>query len=214
MLRNKLRAEACASAANTSLRSCAAWAWKHCIAGQILAGGVPSTGSTPDLLRGLNIERTKHVSGTNSSYIPMSHRFMYLFAVMDWATRRILAWRLSNTLTTDFCVGALARRSHETRYAVPEIFNTDRGSQFTDKDSQTIKLKGARRLNKHGWRWRNNFFYRAIPLKRSPKMTKCICAPMLKAPKPRTESAQRRYTTRLCRIHVLKAEPPDSVYFP
>ena len=61
----------------------------------------------PYLLRGLSIERANHVWCADISYIPMRHGFMYLFAIMDWATRRILAWRLSNTMTADFCVEAL-----------------------------------------------------------------------------------------------------------
>src|SRR5579871_2117552 len=61
----------------------------------------------PYLLRGLTIERANHVWCADISYIPMRHGFLYLFAIMDWATRRILAWRLSNTLTTDYCIEAL-----------------------------------------------------------------------------------------------------------
>src|SRR5512132_1434979 len=65
-------------------------------------------------------------------YIPMARGFVYLVAVVDWATRRVLAWRLSNSLNADFCVDAL--REAITRYGVPEIFNTDQGSQFSDAD--------------------------------------------------------------------------------
>lgn len=77
----------------------------------------------PYLLRGVNIERANHVWCADISYIPMRHGFMYLFAILDWATRRVLAWRLSNTLTTDFCIEALENAF--MRYGTPEIFNTD-----------------------------------------------------------------------------------------
>lgn len=61
----------------------------------------------PYLLRGLKIERPNHVWATDITYIPMAKGFLYLVAILDWATRRVLAWRLSNTLATDFCVAAL-----------------------------------------------------------------------------------------------------------
>lgn len=83
----------------------------------------------PYLLRGLNIERPNHVWATDITYIRMRHGFLYLCAILDWATRKVLAWRLSNTLTTDFCTAAL--KEALARYGTPEIFNTDQGCQFT-----------------------------------------------------------------------------------
>ena len=63
------------------------------------------------------------------SYIPMAKGFMYLVAIMDWYSRRVLSWRVSNTLDTDFCIEALEEALQ--RFEAPEIFNTDQGSQFT-----------------------------------------------------------------------------------
>jgi putative transposase len=83
----------------------------------------------PYLLKGLTIDRTNQVWAADITYIPMARGFMYLVAVMDWHSRKVLSWRISNTLDADFCVEAL----HEAlnRYGTPEIFNTDQGAQFT-----------------------------------------------------------------------------------
>jgi putative transposase len=83
----------------------------------------------PYLLRSLTIDRPNQVWAMDITYLPMARGFVYLAVVLDWATRRILAWRLSNSLTADFCVEALEEAI--TRYGVPEIMNTDQGSQFT-----------------------------------------------------------------------------------
>jgi putative transposase len=83
----------------------------------------------PYLLRGLTIDRPNQAWAMDITYLPMARGFVYLAVVLDWATRRILAWRLSNTLTADFCVEALEEAI--TRYGIPEIMNTDQGSQFT-----------------------------------------------------------------------------------
>ena len=86
----------------------------------------------PYLLRGMVIERPNQVWATDITYIPMRRGFLYLCAIMDWATRRVLSWRLSNTLTSDFCTAAL--KEALARYGTPEIFNTDQGSQFTSAE--------------------------------------------------------------------------------
>lgn len=83
----------------------------------------------PYLLRNLDISRANQVWAADITYIPMARGFCYLVAIMDWASRKVLAWRLSNTLGTSFCVEALQEALG--RYGVPEIFNTDQGSQFT-----------------------------------------------------------------------------------
>ncbi len=95
----------------------------------------------PYKLRGLSITRPNHVWCTDITYIPMQRGFLYLVAVMDWATRRVLSWRLSNTLDTRFCLEALDEAI--ARYGPPEIFNSDQGSQFTS-------LAFTSRLKKHG----------------------------------------------------------------
>jgi len=83
----------------------------------------------PYLLRGLEINRPNQVWCSDITYIPMRRGFLYLVAVMDWSTRAVLSWRLSNTLDSDFCVEAL--KEALARFGEPEIFNTDQGSQFT-----------------------------------------------------------------------------------
>ncbi len=83
----------------------------------------------PYLLKGMNIESPNRVWTADITYVPMSRGFMYLVAVMDWHSRKVLSWRLSNTMDADFCVEAL--REAIRGYGRPEIFNTDQGAQFT-----------------------------------------------------------------------------------
>ncbi len=85
----------------------------------------------PYLLRDLDIVRPNQVWSTDITYIPMKHGFMYLVAVIDWFSRYILSWRLSNTMDSTFCLDAL---DDALKHGRPEIFNTDQGSQFTCKD--------------------------------------------------------------------------------
>jgi len=83
----------------------------------------------PYLLRGLRVERPNHVWCADITYLPMRRGFLYLVAIMDWHTRKVLSWRISNTLETGFCVDALNEAIH--KFGTPEIMNTDQGSQFT-----------------------------------------------------------------------------------
>jgi putative transposase len=83
----------------------------------------------PYLLRDVSVTRPNQVWSTDITYIPMRRGFLYLVAVIDWSTRAVLSWRLSNTMDSDFCVQALEEALH--RFGTPEIFNTDQGSQFT-----------------------------------------------------------------------------------
>jgi putative transposase len=85
----------------------------------------------PYLLRNLTIDRPNQVWAADITYIPLRRGFMYLVAVMDWYSRKVLSWRLSNTLDADFCVSALEEAIR--LYGRPEIFNTDQGSQFTSR---------------------------------------------------------------------------------
>ena len=94
-----------------------------------LSGPAPGHRIYPYLLRGLSIERVHQVWAADITYIPMARGFLYLVAVMDWVSRYVLAWRLSNMLETSFCIEALRAALCQGR---PEIFNTDQGSQFTD----------------------------------------------------------------------------------
>ena len=86
----------------------------------------------PYLLRGLKIRRSNQVWTADITYIPLRRGFMYLVVVMDWYSRKVLSWRVSNTLEADFCVEALKDAIHS--HGCPEIFNTDQGSQFTSED--------------------------------------------------------------------------------
>jgi putative transposase len=83
----------------------------------------------PYLLRGLAIVRPNQVWSTDITYVRLAHGFMYLVAIIDWYSRKVLAWKLSNTLDVGFCMDCLADALNQ--YGAPEIFNTDQGSQFT-----------------------------------------------------------------------------------
>ena len=111
----------------------------------------------PYLLRNLEISRANHVWAADITYIPMKRGFVYLFAVMDWASRRVLSWRLSNTLTTDFCTEALQEAID--RYGTPEIFNTDQGSQFTSLEFTQLLKDNEIAISMDGRGcWRDNVF--------------------------------------------------------
>jgi len=111
----------------------------------------------PYLLRNLVIDCPNQVWCADITYIPMSRGFLYLVAVMDWHSRAILSWRLSNTLDSGFCVGAL--REALSRYGKPEIFNTDQGSQFTSEDFTGVLADAGIRISMDGkGRWMDNVF--------------------------------------------------------
>lgn len=94
----------------------------------------------PYLLRGLAIDRPNQAWATDISYIPMAKGFVYVVAIMDWYSRKVLAWCVSNSMDADFCVEALEEAI--SRYGAPEIFNTDQGAQFTS-EAFTGALKAA-----------------------------------------------------------------------
>ena len=97
----------------------------------------------PYLLKGLDINRPNMVWAADITYIPLRRGFMYLVAVMDWYSRKVLSWRISNTLDSDFCVSALEEAI--ARYGCPETFNTDQGSQFTSEAfTNVLKSNGIR----------------------------------------------------------------------
>jgi putative transposase len=111
----------------------------------------------PYLLRGLEITRANHVWATDITYIPMAKGFCYLVAIMDWASRRVLAWRLSNTLDASFCCEALEEAI--SKYGTPEIFNTDQGSQFTSEAFTDILISNDISISMDGkGRWVDNVF--------------------------------------------------------
>ena len=95
----------------------------------------------PYLLREMVIERPNQVWCADITYLPMQRGFLYLVAVMDWASRKVLSWRVSNTMDADFCIEALEEALE--RFGKPEIFNTDQGSQGGFKWSSQHPLKGS-----------------------------------------------------------------------
>lgn len=103
---------------------------------------LPARGASiyPYLLTGLTIERANQVWTADITYLPMAHGFLYLVAILDVASRKVLSFRLSNTLPTDFCVAALEEAL--AKFGAPEVFNTDQGSQFTSEE-WTSRLKEA-----------------------------------------------------------------------
>jgi len=111
----------------------------------------------PYLLRGMKIDRANQVWAMDMTYIPMAKGFVYLSVVMDWASRKALAWRLSNTMTSDAPVAALEEAI--LRYGAPQIMNTDQGSQFTSADFITVLESNKIQISMDGKGcWRDNVF--------------------------------------------------------
>ena len=123
----------------------------------------------PYLLRGKVIDQPNQVWATDITYIPMRQGFLYLVAIIDWATRRVLSWRLSNTLTAGFCVEALGEAL--ARFGKPSIFNTDQGSQFTsDEFTQVLRDHGIEISMDGRGRCHDNIFVRALVVDREARM--------------------------------------------
>jgi putative transposase len=111
----------------------------------------------PYLLRGVRIERANQVWAMDITYIPMARGFVYLAAVVDWASRKVLAHRISITMEAQFCIEAVEEAL--ARYGTPEIFNTDQGSQFTSADFiDTLSGRGIRISMDGRGAWRDNVF--------------------------------------------------------
>jgi putative transposase len=105
----------------------------------------------------LTLTGMNHVWAADITYIPMQRGFVYLFAVLGWASRRVLAWRLSNTLTTDFCLEALQEAL--ASYGAPDIFNTDQGCQFTSLEFTGLLKDHGIQISMDGKGcWRDNVF--------------------------------------------------------
>ena len=119
----------------------------------------PAPGHTifPYLLRDMTVERPNQVWAADITYIPVGRGFLYLVAVMDWSSRAVLAWRLSNTMDVSFCVSALEEAL--ARFGTPEIFNTDQGSQFTSTAFTGVLTAAGIRISMDGrGRWMDNVF--------------------------------------------------------
>ena len=111
----------------------------------------------PYLLRGLTIDRPNQVWAADITYLPIGRGFLYVVAIMDWASRAVLAWRLSNTMDSSFCVEALEEAL--ARFGRPEIFNTDQGSQFTSTAFTGVLAAAGVRISMDGrGRWMDNVF--------------------------------------------------------
>jgi putative transposase len=111
----------------------------------------------PYLLRGLAVERPNQVWAMDITYIPMARGFVYLAAVLDWFSRRVLAWRVSITLEVEFCLDAVEEAL--ARHGRPDMFNTDQGSQFTSTEFTSLLLKHAVAISMDGrGAWRDNVF--------------------------------------------------------
>lgn len=117
----------------------------------------PKNRISPYLLRDMVIDRPNQVWATDLTYIPMRRGFVYLVAIVDWATRKVLAHRVSISMTTDFCVEALTEAIE--KYGVPEIFNSDQGSQFTSNDFTQVLKDNSIKISMDGkGRWVDNVF--------------------------------------------------------
>ena len=111
----------------------------------------------PYLLRNLAVTRANQVWRTDITYIPIKRGFLYLVAIMDWHSRKVLSWRLSNTMNTSFCIEALEEAL--TFYGVPDIFNTDQGSQFTSCEFISVLKDHEIKISMDGkGRWIDNVF--------------------------------------------------------
>lgn len=165
----------------------------------------------PYLLRHLPIERSNQVWCADITYLPMARGFLYLVAVMDWYSRKVLAWRLSNTMDVGFCKEALEQAI--ATHGTPEIFNTDQGSQFTSTDFTGVLKREKIRISMDGrGRWMDNVFIER--LWRSVKYEEVY----LKAYDGGIQAQQslRRYFAfyNATRKHQgLDRQTPDQVYF-
>ncbi len=165
----------------------------------------------PYLLRDLTINQPNQVWATDITYIPMRRGFVYLAAVMDWATRKVLSWRVSNTLTTDFCLDAVCEAI--TRYGCPDIFNTDQGSQFTSSDFTGLLKKHNIRISMDGQGcWRDNVFVERLWRSVKYEEVYLYAYDSVSAAKASLERYFNFYNTR--RPHQsLDGQTPDKMYF-
>jgi putative transposase len=164
----------------------------------------------PYLLRGLDITRAGHVWCADVTYLPMARGFCYLVAVMDWASRRVLSWRVSNTLDAGFCIEALEEALD--RFGAPEIFNTDQGSQFTSEGFTSLLLEHGVAVSMDGrGRWMDNVFIER--LWRSVKYEEVYLKGYDSIPEARRElAAYFEFYNKERRHQGLGDRTPDEVY--
>ena len=168
-------------------------------------------GIYPYLLSGVVIERPNQVWASDITYLPMAHGFMYLVAILDVASRKVLSFRLSNTLTADFCVEALEEAM--SRFGVPEIFNTDQGSQFTCEEwTERLKTAGVAISMDGKGRWIDNVFIER--LWRSVKYEEVYLHAYANGTEARTSLTRYFSSYNAVRLHqCLEYRTPDEVYF-
>jgi len=174
---------------------------------------IPGKGHTvyPYLLRDLAVERPDQVWAADICYLPMAKGFMYLVVVMDWHSRRVLSWRVSNTLDSTFCVEALQEALG--RYGAPAIFNTDQGCQFTSEAfTGVLKAHGTAISMDGKGRWVDNVFVER--LWRTVKYED-IYLRAYETPKALREGLARYFTfyNSRRRHSALARRTPDAVYF-
>lgn len=174
---------------------------------------MPGKGHTiyPYLLRKLTINRPNQVWAADITYLPMPKGFMYLVAIIDWHSRKVLAWRMSNTLEADFCVEALEEAL--ARFGTPEIFNTDQGAQFTSTDFTDVLKKHDVKISMDGkGRWVDNVLIER--LWRSLKYEEVyLKAYESVAEARRSIGAYLKFFNEKRRHQSLDNQTPDEVYF-
>jgi putative transposase len=165
----------------------------------------------PYLLRGMAITRPNQVWAMDITYIPMARGFVYLAAVVDWFTRRILAWKLSITMDTSFCLEALGEALSMNEK--PEVFNTDQGSQFTSEAfTGRLKQEGITMSMDGKGRWRDNVFVERVW--RSIKYEEVYLHAYQSVSEARQSLGRYIEFYNTVRPHSsLKARTPDQVYF-
>jgi len=165
----------------------------------------------PYLLRGMDITHAGQVWCADVTYLPMARGFCCLTAIMDWASRRVLGWRLSNTLDASFCIEALEEALR--RYGAPDIFNTDQGSQFTSERFTGLLTAHGVRISMDGrGRWMDNVFIER--LWRSVKHEEVYLIGYESIPEARRELTAYFNFYNLRRHHQgLEDRTPDEVYW-
>jgi putative transposase len=166
----------------------------------------------PYRLRGLSIERPNQVWAMDICYIPMRRGFVYLAAVMDWCSRKVLAWRLSNSLTTDFCIEAVEEAI--ARYGRPEVFNTDQGSQFTDGEFVALLASHGILQSMDGKGcWRDNVFVERFWRSVKYEEVYLHAYDSIAEAKAGIRRYIEFYNTRRPHSSLLDRSTPDNVYF-
>jgi len=165
----------------------------------------------PYLLDNLTISRPNQVWASDITYLPMAHGFLYLVAIIDIASRKVLAFRLSNTLRADFCVEALEEAL--AKFGAPEIFNTDQGSQFTSEEWISVLDKAGVAISMDGkGRWIDNVFIER--LWRSVKYEEVYLHGYANGTEARTSLTRYFSFYNVRRSHqALEYRTPDEVYF-